>query len=66
MNEILDSIINGQRIQAIEQLAESTYTFDELLEAIYDSNSFDDYEMVRITRVAIAQGYLVESIKGIA
>lgn len=58
MEEIIESILNGQRRQALKQLAESGLEFIELIEEL---NSVGDYEEVtRMFRVAIRIGYLVE------
>ena len=60
MEEIIESILNGQRRQALKQLAESGLEFIELIEEL---NSVGDYEEVaRMFRVALRVGYLVENI----
>ena len=35
MEEIIESIINGQRKQALEQLLESSYLLEDLFEELY-------------------------------
>jgi len=57
MEEIIESIINGQRKQAIEQLKESPYTLDDLFEELLDQ-SIESKEIIRMYRVALSTGYI--------
>jgi len=57
LDDIIESIINGQRKQAIEQLKESPYTLDDLFEEILDQN-IEAKEIIRMYRVALSVGYI--------
>ena len=57
MNEIIDSIHNGQRKQALQQLQESRYLLDDLFEALLEIGRPD--EIIRMYRVAISMQYLI-------
>jgi hypothetical protein len=57
MEEIIESIINGQRRQAIEQLKESSFGLDDLFEKLIELNMQD--ETVKMLRVAINIEYLI-------
>ena len=57
MEEIIESIINGQRKQAIEQLKASSYGLDDLFEELIGLNM--SYETVKMLRVAINTKYLI-------
>ena len=57
MQEIIKSIINGQRRQAIEQLKESSYGLDDLFEELIGLDMAD--ETVKMLRVAINVQYLI-------
>lgn len=57
MEEIIESIINGQRKQAIEQLKDSSYGLDDLFEELIGLNMAD--ETVKMLRVAINTKYLI-------
>lgn len=57
MEEIIESIINGQRRQAIEQLKESSFGLDDLFEELIELNMQD--ETVKMLRVAINIEYLI-------
>lgn len=56
MNEIIESIINGQRVQALEQLANSPFTLDELFETLIELEKCN--EIPTMFRIAINQDYL--------
>lgn len=58
MNEIIESIINGQRKQAIEQLKESPFRMADLMEELQDAEMQD--EIIKIYRVALHTGYIIE------
>lgn len=57
MEEIIESITNGQRKQAIEQLKESSYGLDDLFEELISLDMAD--ETVKMLRVAINTKYLI-------
>ena len=57
MEEIIESIINGQRKQAIEQLKESSHGLDDLFEELISLDMVD--ETVKMLRVAINSKYLI-------
>lgn len=52
MEEILESIRNGQRKQAIQQIQESAYLLEDVFEEL------EKEEIIRFYRVALAVGYL--------
>lgn len=56
MEEILESIINGQRRQALEQLKESAYTLDDLFDELYYKGMYK--EIITMYRVAINNDYI--------
>lgn len=56
MDEIIESIINGQRKQALEQLRHSTYDLEDLFEELLTRDMCG--EIVKMYRVATLQGYL--------
>ena len=56
MHEILNSILNGQRVQALEQLIDSQLTLDDLFEELLFHQM--PKEIIIMYRVAINQGYL--------
>ena len=57
MEEIIESIINGQRKQAIQQLKDSSYGLDDLFEELISLDMAD--ETVKMLRVAINTKYLI-------
>ena len=56
MEEIVESIVNGQRRQAIEQLKESSYEFEDLIEELIDNNKAE--EILTMFRIAVNVGYI--------
>ena len=50
MDEIIESIENGQRIQALKQLVESPYGLSDLLEELNGLSMYD--EIIRMVRVS--------------
>ena len=56
MDEIIESIRNGQRNQALEQLQVSPYSFDDLFERLLKEDMAK--EIISMYRIAINQGYL--------
>jgi len=59
MDNIIYSIRNGQRKQALEQLQFSPYSFDDLFERLLEENMAK--EIIVMYRIAINQGYLTFS-----
>ena len=56
MEEIIESIINGQRKQALEQLMESSYLLEDLFEELLSQNMPN--EIITMYRVAIRVNYI--------
>ena len=59
MDEIIDSIRNGQRKQALEQLEKSPHILEDLFERLLEENMAK--EIIVMYRIAINQGYLTFS-----
>ena len=57
MDEIIESIRNGQRKQALEQLQVSPYSFDDLFEYLLELNM--PREIIILHRIALATGHLI-------
>lgn len=53
---IIDSIINGQRKQAIKQLSESGYLLDDLFEELLSQDM--EKEIILMYRIALNTGYI--------
>lgn len=56
MEEIIESIMNGQRKQALEQLMESSYLLEDLFEELLSQNMPN--EIITMYRVAIRVNYI--------
>ena len=56
MDEIIESIRNGQRKQALEQLLQSFYLLDDLFERLSEEGMTK--EIITMYHIAINQGYL--------
>ena len=56
MNEILESIQNGQRKQALAQLYASAYQLEDLFQALLEAN--EPEEIIKMYRVAVSTGYI--------
>ena len=56
MDEIIESIRNGQRKQALEQLLQSPYLLDDLFERLLREDMAK--EIISMYRIAVSQGYL--------
>ncbi len=56
MDEIIESIVNGQRKQALRQLDESPYFFSELIESLIERDMID--EVVGFLRAAENNEYI--------
>ena len=58
MNDIIESIINGQRKQAIEQLKDSRYLLVDLFEELQAQDM--EHEIILMYRVASRMNYIKE------
>lgn len=58
MNDIIESIINGQRKQAIEQLKDSHYLLVDLFEELQAQDM--EHEIIPMYRVASRMNYIKE------
>ena len=56
MEEIIESIMNGQRKQALEQLMESSYLLEDLFEELLSQNMPN--EIITMYRVAARVNYI--------
>ena len=56
MEQIIESILNGQRVQALQQLISSQYLLEDLFEELLELD--DPHEIITMYRIAISQGYL--------
>ena len=56
LDTIIESIINGQRKQAIAQLCDSRYLLEDLFERLLEEQMPE--EIMRMLRVAINSGYI--------
>ena len=56
MEDIIGSIRNGQRKQALEQLEESPHLLEDLFERLLEEGMTK--EIITMYRIAINQGYL--------
>ena len=56
LETIVESIINGQRRQALEQLSDSDYFLDDLFEYLLELNQ--PQEIITMYRVAINTNYI--------
>lgn len=56
MEEIIESIMNGQRKQALEQLMESSYLLEDLFEELLSQNMPN--EIITMYRVAVRVNYI--------
>ena len=56
LNTIIESIINGQRKQALVQLCDSVYSLEDLFERLLEEQMPE--EIIRIFRVAVNSGYI--------
>lgn len=57
MEDIINSIINGQRTQALEQLKDSPYLLEDLFEELLSQNMAN--EIITMYRIAISTEYIV-------
>jgi len=56
MEEIIESITNGQRKQALEQIKESQYKLDDLFEELLENGMGE--EIIKMYRIAVSTGYI--------
>ena len=57
MEEIITSIINGQRKQALVQLMESGYLLEDLFEELLEKNMCK--EIITMYRIAYKNNYII-------
>ena len=57
MENIINSIINGQRKQALEQLIDSPYLLEDLFEELLSQNMAN--EIITMYKIAISNEYIV-------
>lgn len=57
MEEIIESIQNGQRKQALEQLKESSYLLEDLFEELLSLDMSE--EIITMYRIAVNNDYIV-------
>ena len=56
MDEIINSILNGQRVQALRQLRDSQYLLEDLFEELLTQQM--PKEIITMYRIAVNHGYL--------
>ena len=56
LNTIIESIINGQRKQALDQLCDSAYLLEDLFERLLEEQM--SKEIICMFRVAVNSGYI--------
>ena len=56
LDTIIESIINGQRKQALDQLCDSRYLLEDLFELLLEKQMPE--EIIRMFRVAVSSGYI--------
>ena len=59
LQEMLDSIINGQRMAALKQLQSSSYYFEDLMEYMKEQGYM--HELITLVKVAINNDILIEN-----
>lgn len=57
MEDIINSIINGQRKQALEQLIDSQYLLEDLFEELLSQDMAN--EIITMYRIAINNQYII-------
>lgn len=57
MEDIINSIINGQRKQALEQLIDSPYLLEDLFEELLSQDMAN--EIITMYRIAINTEYII-------
>lgn len=56
MEQIIESILVGQRKQALQQLIDSQYLLEDLFEYLLEYNM--PHEIITMYRIAVSQGYI--------
>ena len=56
LDTIIESIINGQRKQALDQLCDSAHLLEDLFELLLEKQMPE--EIIRMYRVAVNSGYI--------
>lgn len=56
MEQVIESIANGQRKQALKQLKNSQYCLEDLFEELIELGM--SQELVTMYRIAVNQGYI--------
>lgn len=59
METIIESIINGQRKQALSQLKESDYNFTDLIERLLSDGELD--EVTTMFKIAVNNGFIEDN-----
>ena len=57
MEDIINSIINGQRKQALEQLIDSQYLLEDLFEELLSQDMAN--EIITMYRIAVSNEYII-------
>lgn len=57
MEDIINSIINGQRKQALEQLIDSPYLLEDLFEELLSQDMAN--EIITMYKIAISNEYII-------
>ncbi len=57
MEDIINSIINGQRKQALEQLIDSPYLLEDLFKELLSQDMAN--EIITMYRIAISNEYII-------
>lgn len=68
MEEILESITNGQRKQALKQMIDAGIDFEDMIEAVGNDNYLGIKEVITMTKIAVSVGYISfnnENLRGI-
>ena len=68
LEEILESITNGLRKQALKQMVEAGIDFEDMIEAVANDDYLGIKEVVTMTKIAVSIGYISfnnENLRGI-
>lgn len=58
MEEILQSIMNGQRKQALKQMSEANIEFEDMIEEVGNDDYLGVKEVIAMTKIAVSTGYI--------
>lgn len=58
MEEILESITNGQRKQALKQMNEAGIDFEDMIEAVGNDDYLGVKEVITMIKIAVSTGYI--------